>query len=111
MEQEKRPLFYAVFGPVRQSFYLSRREVAITAVLVGAFGSWAGEANSSNNKKAWSAFLYLFHGVDSQSTTYILHVSTGPMYFVFCRLYPPPPFSPELSRQHLGPTCHLSIVD
>ncbi len=65
MEQEKISLFFAVFGSVRQSLYLSGREVAISAVLTGASGRWAGEANSDDNKKAWSSFLFLFHDIDS----------------------------------------------
>jgi hypothetical protein len=35
----------------------------LNSVLAGAFGRWAGEANSNNNKKAWSSFLFLFYGV------------------------------------------------
>ena len=35
-------------------------------------------------------------------------VPTGPVYFVFCRLYP---FSLQPPRQCLGPACHLSTLN
>jgi hypothetical protein len=36
------------------------------------------------------------------------HYQTGPMYFVFCRLYPSFPQPPW---QCLAPTCHLSTLN
>jgi hypothetical protein len=44
------------------------------------------------------------------ATVYFLKLflaATGPMYFVFCRLYP---FNPQPPRQCLGTTCVISLL-
>ncbi len=38
----------------------------------------------------------------------LIPCSNGPIYFVFCRLYPSVPKPP---RQYLAPTCHLSTLN